>query len=162
MPRNFPFAVLGIVGWLAGWGIGWVLAWLGGPHLEQPFAIAGAVIGVVLGILGMEEEMRRDILFAALFATLGAGAAWLARLVGGPSYEEQFWPFVIYGAVAGYLVSRLLRWRANRARRKAMEAAGESPEEGFKPNKASYLVYFLVCLPLYGAAAYFLFIRPFS
>ncbi len=160
MPGNLPFVSLGIVGWVAGYGAGWLLEWVGGPDLKLPLAIAFAVVGVLLGLLSMEGEQIWDILSAAAGAGLAAGASWLAGLAGWePFGRDSVLQAAVIGGAAGCVVCKLLRWRAERRRRKAIEAAGGTVEEGFKPTKASYLVYFLVCLPAYGLIIYCFYVR---
>ena len=160
MAGNLPFVSLGIVGWVVGYGAGWLLEWVGGPDLKLPLAIAFAVVGVLLGLLSMEWEHLRDILSAAAGAALGAGATWLAGLAGWePFGTDSVLQAAVIGAAAGCILCKLLRWRSDRARKKAIKAAGGTVDEGFKPTKASYLVYFLVCLPAYGLAIYCFYVR---
>ena len=73
--------------------------------------------------------------------------------------EDLVLQAAVVGAAAGVIVCKLLRWCARRRRRKAIEAAGGSVEEGFKATKASYLVYFLVCLPAYGLIIFCFYVR---
>ena len=160
MPGNLPFVVLGVVGWVAGYGAGWLLEWVGGPDLKLPLAIAFAVVGVLLGLLSMEGEQLWDILSATAGAGLAAGAAWLAGLAGWePLGRDSVLQAAIYGAAVGCILCKLLRWRSDRARKKAIEAAGGTVEGGFKATRASYLVYFLVCLPAYGLIIFCFYVR---
>ena len=160
MPRNPPFVLLGIAGWLAGYGAGWLLEWVGGPDLKLPLSIAFASLGALCGLLSMEGEQIWDILSAAAGAALAAGPVWLAGLVGWePLGRDSVLQAAIYGAVAGYAIRKFVQWRTRRARRKAIEAAGGTVEGGFKADRASYLVYFLVCLPAYGLIIFCFYVR---
>ncbi|MYA50667.1 MAG: hypothetical protein F4Y25_08050 [Chloroflexi bacterium] len=163
MSSNPPFVILGIVGWFVGYGIGWLLEWAGGPDLKLPLAIAFASLGALCGLLSLEGEHIWDILSAAAGAALGAGATWLAGLAGWePFGTDSVLQAAVIGAAAGCILCKLLRWRSDRARKKAIKAAGGTVDEGFKPGKASYLVYFLVCLPAYGLIIYCFYVRMFE
>ncbi|MDE2836864.1 MAG: hypothetical protein OXL97_05055 [Chloroflexota bacterium] len=160
MPRNPPFVILGIIGWVAGYGIGRLLEWVGGPDLKTPLAIAFGALGVLCGLLSMEKEIIWDLLSAAAGAALAAGAVWLAGLAGWePLGRDSVLQAAVIGAAAGYIVRKFVQACRRRARRKAIEAAGGTVEEGFKADKASYLVYFLVCLPAYGLVIYCFYVR---
>ncbi len=160
MPGNLPFVVLGVVGWFVGYGVGLLLEWVGGPDLKLPLAIAFAALGALCGLLSMEAEHIWDLLSAAAGAGLAAGAVWLAGLTGWePLGRDSVLQAAIYGAVAGYVVRKFVQWCSKRARRKAIEAAGGTVDEGLKPTRASYLVYFLVCLPAYGLIIYCFYVQ---